>query len=245
MTTLIQSCSQLRVDLQKVKVANQTRQEISALQERMREWGQRVSTRQNLLNKALIVDPALLQRDDIVQGDQSVISLAERSRQILEGGGNVQDLAADSLWTRLNNAAESSNQLLREAAREKWRQFFESLGHIDSVAVLEGRMLKTPANEAILAKYREHYAKYQSAVRVELPSTPSAREDLTSTVAALQELREQLKGSAPESVRLFLKAIENGGASLELLTPEVFEWIRENDDPTRFVVKPRNSLTWR
>ena len=245
MTTLIQSCSQLRAGLQKVKVANQTRQEISALQDRMREWGQRVSTRQSLLDKTRIVDPSLLQREDIKQVDQGVLSLAEQSRRLLEDGGNVQDLATDSLWTRLNNAAESANQLLREASCEQWRQFVESLGHIDSAAVLEGRMLKTPSNEAILTKYREHYAKYQSAVRVELPSSASARLDLTSTVANLQELREQLKGSAPEAVRVFLKAIENGGASLELLTPEVFEWIRENDDQNRFVVKPRNSQTWR
>jgi hypothetical protein len=154
-------------------------------------------------------------------------------------------LATDSLWTRLNNAAESANQRLRDAGREQWRQFVESLGHIDSSAILEGRMLKTPSNEVILAKYKEHYAKYQAAVRVELPSSPTARLELTSTVASLQELREQLKGSAPEAVRVFLKAIENGGATLELLTTEVFEWIRENDDPNRFVVKPRNSLTWR
>lgn len=245
MTTLIQSCSQLRAGLQKVKVANQTRQEISALQERMREWGQHASTRQSLLDKTRIVDPSLLQREDIAQVDQSVLTLAEQSRRLLEGGANVQDLATDSLWTRLNNAAESANQRLREAAREQWRQFVESLGHIDSSTVLEGRMLKTPSNEAILTKYREHYAKYQSAVRVELPTSASARLDLTSTVASLQELREQLKGSAPEAVRVFLKAIENGGASLELLTPEVIEWISENDDLKRFVVKPRNSLTWR
>ena len=245
MTTLIQSCSQLRADLQRVKVANQTRQEISALQQRMREWGQHASTRQSLLEKILIVDPSLLQREDINQADQSVRALVDQSRQVLEKGGNVQDLATDSLWTRLNNAADSSNQSLKETARELWRQFVESLGHIDSPTVLEGRMLKTPSNDAILANYKVHHAKFQSALRVELPTTPSAREDLTSVVAKLRELRDQLKGNAPDVVRVFLKAIENGGAALELLTPDVLLWIRENDDSNRFVIKPRNSQSWR
>jgi hypothetical protein len=156
-----------------------------------------------------------------------------------------RDAASGSLWARLNNAAESSNQRLRDAAREQWRQFIESLGHIDSSAVLESRMLKTPSNEAILAKYKEHYGKFQSALRVELPTTASAREDLTVAVAALRELRDQLKGNAPDAVRVFLKAIENGGAALELLTPDVLQWIRDNDDPNRFVIKPRNSQSWR
>jgi len=45
--------------------------------------------------------------------------------------------------------------------------------------------------------------------------------------------------------QVILKAIENGGASLELLTPDVLQWIRENDDSNRFVIKPRNSQSWR
>ncbi|MNT95810.1 hypothetical protein D3C72_2377640 [compost metagenome] len=63
-------------------------------------------------------------------------------------------------------------------------------------------------------------------------------------MSMLQGLREQLKGTAPEAIRLFLKAIESGGASLDLITPEVMEWLRENDDPNRFVVKSKANVSW-
>ena len=245
MSTLIQSCSQLRAGLQKAKVANQTRQEISALQQRMREWGQQATTRHGLAEKARIVDPALLQREDIAQADYSVKVLAEQARQLLQAGGNVQDLATDSLWTRLTNAAESANARVREAARGQWRQFVEDLGHVDSPSVLEGRMLKTPANEALLATYKQQHARYQAAVRSDLPTSAATQEELANAVEVLQDLREQLKGTAPDAVRLFLKAIETSGAALELLTPEVMEWLRANDDPARFVIKPKATQTWR
>jgi hypothetical protein len=245
MPTLIQSCSQLRAGLQKAKVANQTRQEISALQQRMREWGQHASTRRGLAEKARIVNPTLLQREDIAQADQSVKALAEQARQVLQSGGNVQDLATDSLWTRLTNAAESANELVQEAARARWRQFIEHLGHVDSPSVIEGRMLKTPANEDLLATYKQQYARYQAAVRSDLPSSAATQEELANAVAELHGLREQLKGTAPDAVRLFLKAIETSGAALELLTPEVMEWLRANDDPARFVIKPKAPKTWR
>ncbi|EHN64936.1 hypothetical protein [Comamonas testosteroni] len=245
MSTLIQSCSQLRAGLQRAKVANQTRQEISALQQRMREWGQHATTRHALAEKARIVDPALLEREDIAQADRSVKALAEQARQVLQAGGNVQDLAADSLWTRLTNAAESANERVQEAARAQWRQFVENLGHVDSPSVLEGRMLKTPANEALLATYKQQHARYQAAVRNDLPTSAATQEELAKAVAVLQGLREQLKGTAPDAVRLFLKAIETGGAALELLTPEVMEWLRANDDPARFVIKPKTTQTWR
>lgn len=245
MPTLIHTCSQLRAGLQKAKVANQTRQEIAALQQRMREWGQHASTRDNLAGKARIVDPNLLERDDIAQADSNVKVLAKQARDILQAGGNVQDLATDNLWFRLTTAAGSANALVQTAARDKWRQFVESLGHVEPPAVLEGRMLKTPANENILGDYKQRYATYLAAARADLPASASTKVDLAKMVETLQGLREQLKGTAPEAVRLFLNAIESGGAALELVTPEVMDWLRANDDPNRYVVKPRTTLTWR
>jgi hypothetical protein len=245
MSTLINSCRQLRAGLQTVKVANQTRQEISALQQRMREWGPHATNRNNFAEKARIVDSALLQREEIAQAGRSVEALAEKARQVLRAGGNVQDLATDNLWARLINAAESANETVRETARAQWRQFVESLGHVDSPAILEGRMLKTPANEAILLTYKEQYARYLAAIRNDLPSSVATKEEVAHAVVVMQGLREQLEGTAPDAVRLFLNAIETGGAALELLTPEVMEWLRANDDPARFVIKPKATQTWR
>lgn len=245
MPTLIHTCSQLRAGLQKVKTANQTRQEISALQQRMREWGQHASTRQALAEKTRIVDPNLLAREDIAQADSKVKVLAEQAKRLLEDGCNVQALAADNLWVRLTSAAESANEIVKNAARDKWREFVGSLGNIESPSILEGRMLKIPANETILAIYKQDYAKYLAVVRADLPANASTHAELAETVETLQGLRERLKGTAPEAVRLFFKAIDNGGAALELFTPEVIDWLRENDDPSRFVVKSRSNLSWR
>lgn len=245
MPTLIHTCNQLRAGLQKVNTVNQTRQEISALQQRMREWGQRASTRKMLVEKAHIIAPNLLVQGDIAQADSNVKILAEQAKRLLEDGCNLQALVADNLWVRLTSAADSANEKLKTAARDKWREFVRNLGHVESPSILEGWMLKTPANETILGIYKQDYAKYLAAVRADLPANASTLIELAATVESLQGLREKLKGAAPDAVRLFLKSIESGGAALELLTPEVMDWLRENDDPSRFVVKPRSNLSWR
>ncbi|MEE5053286.1 hypothetical protein V2J84_06345 [Pseudomonas alliivorans] len=245
MSTLIQTCGQLRVGLQNAKIANQTRQEISALQQRLREWGRHADTRQALMEKVRIVDPYLLVREDIAQADCNVRGLAQQAQKLLLAGGNVQDLATDNLWIRLTAAAASANEDARSAARDQWRQFIESLGYVETPSVLDGRMLKTPANESLLETYRQHYAKYSAIVRADLPASASTSDEMISAMSMLQGLREQLKGTAPEAIRLFLKAIESGGASLDLITPEVMEWLRENDDPNRFVVKSKANVSWR
>ncbi len=242
MSTLIEFCSQLLTGLQNAKLANQTRQELSALQQRKREWEQQANERLELLNKALLVDANLLRTEEIAKADASVQALALEAKKVLQDGGNVQDLSKDSLWTKLTKAAGSANTLLRDAAKTQWQQFVESLGHVDTPQVLEGRMLKTPANEVLLGTYKNHYLMYQAAVRAELPISSTTRTDLANTVGTLQGLSEQLQGTAPDSVRKFLKAVGSGGADLELLTSEVMEWLRENDTPSRFVIKSRVAL---
>ena len=189
MSTLIQTCGQLREGLKKAKIANQTRQEISALQQRLREWGRHADTRQALMEKVRIVDPSLLVREDIAQADSNVKDLAQQAQKVLLAGGNVQDLATDNLWTRLTAAAESANEDVRSAARDQWRQFIEGLGYAEKPSVLDGRILKTPANESLLETYRQHYARYSAIVRADLPASASTPDELISAISMLQGLR--------------------------------------------------------
>jgi hypothetical protein len=242
MSTLIESCNRLLNGLQNAKLAFQTRQELSALQQRKREWEQQASDRLELVTKARLVDENLLLKEEIAKADASVHALALEAKKVLQDGGNVQDLSKDSLWTKLTKAAASSNTLLRDAAKTQWQQFTESLGHVVTPQVLEGRMLKTPANEVLLTTYKQQYLMYSAAVRAELPISVTTQTDLTNVVQTLQGLSEQLQGTAPDAVRKFLKAVGNGGADLELLTSEVMEWLRANDTPSRFVIKSRMVL---
>ncbi|MBC8648374.1 hypothetical protein GYM54_01300 [Pseudomonas sp. MTM4] len=245
MSSLAGTCKKLLSDLQTVKVANQTKQEISALQQRLREWTKHANARRALVEKVRIVEPSLLAREDIVQADCAVKGLAQQAKTLLLAGGNLQDLAVDNLWTRLIAAAESANDKVRSAARDQWRQFVESLGRVDTPTYLDEQMLRTPANEDLLRTYKEHYPKYSAIARTDLPASTSTPDELIRVVSTLQDVQQQLKGTAPEAVRLFLKAVESGGASMDLITPEVMQWLQANDEPSRFVVKSRTNVLWR
>jgi hypothetical protein len=245
MPTLFETCSEIHTGLQRAKVANQTKHEISALQERIREWSRVANTRQTLLHKSKVVDASLWTRQDIASDDAQVRTLVAAAKKVLQDGGNVQALAKENLWMRLIALAESSNERLRSAAKEEWRSFVEGLGLIESPSTLETRMLKTPANQALLDDYKEQFAKAQTVLRAELPTSDSDKTTLASVVKTMQDLREQLKSLAPEAVRMFLRAVESGGASLAMATTEVLDWIRTHDDLGHFVIKPKGMSTWR
>lgn len=244
MPTLLDACNQIKGDLQKVKVANQTRYEISALQERIAEWDVIVRARATLKQKGKVVDPALLTRDDIKSTDAEVRQLAETAQKILQEGGDVQALAKDNLWTRLTARAKTSNEKVRDAALQEWKGLIQSLGPIEHPSTLESRMLNTPNNLEILMAYKEYFGKARAILQAELPANDSDKAILAAAVQSMQELKERLKSSAPESIRQFLRAVESGGASLSMATPEVMEWVRANDDPNRFVIKPKGVTLW-
>lgn len=245
MPTLLDTCHQIKGGLQKVKVANQTRYEISALQERMAEWDVIVKARAALKQKGKVVDPTLLSREELKSTDAEVRQLAESAQKVLKDGGDVQALAKDNLWTRLTVRAKTSNEKVRDAALQAWQGFVQSLGPIEHPSTLEARMLNTPGNLETLMAYKDQFAKARSILQAELPANDSDKSILTAAVQSMQELKERLKSSAPEAIRQFLRAVDSGGASLIMATPEVMEWLRANDDPNRFVIKPKGVTLWR
>jgi hypothetical protein len=245
MPTLFETCSEILSGLQRARVANQTKHEVSALQQRLKEWSQIASTRATLLTKCSVVNPDLLKQEEIASDDTQVRALVSKARKILEDGGNVLALSDENLWVRLIAQAEGSNERYRTAAKREWRSFIENLGHIELPSKVEARMLKTPDNQALLNTYKQHFNSAQGIMRAELPASETDKTELLSSVKSIQDLNVQLKSFAPEAVRLFLQTVQTGGASLTMATTEVLEWIRTHDDLDRFVVKPKGMSTWR
>ena len=245
MSELIEICKSLRIGLEQVRVANQTRQEIAALQIRKKEWEALIAQRKTILEKAKIVDAEILLAEVVIQTDAAVASLVSIAREKLENGLNVQSLSEENLWTKLTSLAATSNEAIETSAKNIWMQFVDSLGHVDTPNELESRMLKTPANVTLIEQYKLHFNRYQSALRLRLPESLEAKSAIESMVSTLNDFRSQLQSNAPDSVKRFLKAVDGGGAQIDLVTSEVLEWLKSNDDPNRFVVKSKSTTTWR
>ena len=58
----------------------------------------------------------------------------------------------------------------------------------------------------------------------------------------LVEVRKKFKGNQPPDVKEFMKAIqEKGYASLSMLTPEVLDWINENNYENHYTINPNRN----
>lgn len=245
MPTLFERSQTARAGLERARLANLTRQQLSALQARASEWNALRSTRASVC-KGMAVFPDHFRKSppELAHANASTAALASEARELLCKGADVHALSENHLWTRLLAAAETANKEAEAALQSAWRNSLSDLGAVESPAALEARMPRTPANDRLLGEYRALYSQYQTLVRQGPLAATSVLQDLTRKVERLREVQAGITLSAPENVCVFLRAVQQGTAHIELLTPEVLEWLRANDDPSRFVIKLRATPTW-
>jgi hypothetical protein len=245
MPTLIERSQAARVALERARLANQTRKQLAAVQARASEWS-RLTSAHSAARKRMAVFPdhfATLP-PEVAKANAAAAALAHEAQRLLRSGADIEALYSADLWTRLLAAAEGANKAAEDAARAAWNQVREEVGSVEKPTALEARTPPTPANEKVLADYRTQYNKYEALVRQGVPNSPSALHDLSSAVERLRAVQAGLTLSAPEAVRVFLRAVQQGNAGIDLLTPEVVAWLQTNDNPARFVIKVRTVPAW-
>lgn len=245
MPTLMERSRCARTGLERTRLANQTRKQLSTVQARALEWSKctkahsAARTRMSVFPEHFATLPP-----EVAKANVAAAALAHEAQALLRSGADIEALYSENLWTRLLAAADGANKAAEDAARVAWNQVREEMGSVEKPTALEARMPRTPANEKVLADYKTQYNQYEALVRQGVPNSPSVLDDLSRAVERLREVQAGLTLAAPEAVRVFLRAVQQGNAGIDLLTPEVVAWLQANDDPGRFVIKVRTAPAW-
>ena len=141
-------------------------------------------------------------------------------------------------WTSLMEVLDSVSAALGQSLENDWKQYFSSalFGGAPPDQVRQ-RLPMTPQNEVALSRYGTLFRRF-AAFRTRIPSTQSELDEVRT-------LSEDLEGihfveAVPDSVRAFFAATATGsGAGLDLLLPEVWEWMRDNGLLETYVVKAK------
>lgn len=244
MPTLLEQARRAQAGIEKVARANQLRYQLAVIQERSAEWAARKGQHAQLRRRAGYLPLNESASAQMANADEPVRALCAEARQRLQANGNVQALAEDELWVQLLAKAESANKVCEEAIRAAWRQLIQELGEVEPANTVASRIPATPANERVLARYRELYARYTTLRSTVTPTDEASADQLRVCVEQLREIHATLT-PAPVAVQKFFKAIEAGGATLDFMTEEVLTWLKSHDDWGRFVVRLRAGNAWR
>ena len=141
-------------------------------------------------------------------------------------------------WTSLTNKLETFSTTGSTTQAQDWQNFFEDNFFVGLSPALRGaKLAKTPENMKAIILYQSTYQTFNK-----YRSQPPNDSDEFNT---LRLLSKQLAGihfqeEVPDDVRKFLDAT-NFGAGLDLLTPEVLEWLRENKLLTNYTVRVKSN----
>lgn len=140
-------------------------------------------------------------------------------------------------WTGLLATLDGANATLDASQRQDWKDYFATqlFAGLPPAQRKVGLVHTLPENKLAIDQYTglyEQFARYKSTV----PSTLEALEDVRRCSDALGKIT--FVEDVPKDVEAFINAVPTG-ASLELLTSEVIDWLRENGLLGSYMVRAR------
>lgn len=220
--------------------AAELRARLSRLQElssRVEESSNLERLRQDLQQRVEKFEPslqmqALLQANGIAASlPAGVVKVARRAdglRERFKTEPTAATLKKGQTWTKLVDELDWAAKELSQLVLEVWRRSREEFFAGETPAKLRGRLARTAKNDDALEQYRKLHQALDAAF--------SAAPTDSATIDEVKRLAKQLEAAAsdfdfdvPETVKAFLEAVQSvAGAPLDLLTPEVVDWLKTN-----------------
>jgi hypothetical protein len=187
---------------------------------------------------------ALLTREGITPGNidgltntrQAVTAIAAAFNRERRAATLTQGQYWQNLTDRLNQAVNNAQARHTEAWQAYWRTLF---GGLPPTQLQQTIVPGLPENDTAMTRYRVLHGEFDKW-RNRIPGTDTDLNQVRTRARELREIRFTMNNDVPEPVKRFFAATVTGtGASLELLTPEVIDWLGKNKMLANYVVRTR------
>lgn len=155
-------------------------------------------------------------------------------------------LVAPNGWPSLQSAVDGGLAGAESALQNAWSAYCSAKAPRDEVAVLrqDPDIAGHPENGPLLQQYEKLYQQLAKASSI-LPRTPQQIDEMLTSAGQAQSLLDRLNREPPSQAsppppdaQRFLQALQRqGAASLELMTPEVLQWLASNGRLGQFEVR--------
>jgi hypothetical protein len=188
---------------------------------------------------------ALLEANAVaVASPVMVVKMARRAASVLEKfqmGPTAATLKRGKTWQTLLDELDAAGSELGGAVLTAWRQARRNFFAGDTPATLRGRLARTAENDRALDQYRALHQALDTAFSA-APADQTAIDQVKRLAKQLETTSQAFNFDVPEAVKKFLEAVQSiGGAPLDLLTPEVIDWLKTNrsSDAYRIIARGR------
>lgn len=224
-----------RIDQMSVKMT-----EAGALEDLRSELGRR----SDQLGRALATQALLAKADIAAPSPPSISDLRRRAANLLRkfrAEPTSATLKRGQAWQNLLMQIDTAAGDLGTSIRDSWRAYRVRAFAGEAPATIRSRLARTRPNEDAFETYRGLYQRLQAAFQ-QLPQDAASIEQVKRLAEQLETAAQGFNFDVPEAVKAFLEAVQSvAGAPLDLLTPEVVDWLKANNsfDTYRISAKGR------
>jgi len=237
---LLNDAQTLRSRLVRAEAASSGIEEANALASKKAELEQHAArivmlTRRNDLLRNAGIQLTPLQ--NTAKTRQLVIQIGDRFRE----SPKSSTLVDKQRWTKLTSALTELIVSGETQQKVDWKAYFSGklFGGTPPEQRKQTILQSLPANKSALERYTFLYRRFNEYRNV-IPSTVEALGELHTYSKELADIEFVENEDVPLAVRAFFSATATAtGAGLDLLTPEVIEWLRTNKMLANYVVRAR------
>lgn len=240
MTILTARLATLRARLIRIDQMSVNVTEAGALEDLRSE----LSRRSDKLAPALATQALLAKAGIPTSSPPSINNLRTRAADLLRrlrAAPTSATLKRGQAWQALLKQIDAACGDLGTSLLDSWRAYRGRAFAGEAPATLRDRLARTPANDDALERYRGLYQRLQVAFQ-QLPQDTAAIEQINRLAKQLEATAREFDYDVPGAVKAFLEAVQSvAGAPLDLLTPEVVDWLKANNsfDAYRISAKGR------
>jgi hypothetical protein len=204
-----------------------------------------LATKQALLGSLLIRSSLFVAngvRIDAIDGFETHKKRIEKIAEKFEKSPCSKTLKTGQSWPNLVEALDVLAQKVSVAQKAAWQNYATTTFFTGSKpADLKQRLAPTPNNNAVLPRYTLLFGLL-SKIESNSPGSQEEFEQAINCSNELGSLFSKFEQDVPPDVAAFLTSSALGsGASLDLLTPVVTQWLQDNDLTKHYVVRASSS----
>lgn len=143
-------------------------------------------------------------------------------------------------WSKLIQEIEAASADLKASIIKSWKAYRQTVFTGDAPSVIKGRLAFTPANTSAFTQYDQLHQSFRAEFE-RVPADKAGIERVRKFSATLTEIAKTFDFDVPGEVKRFLEAIQSGGATLDLLTGTVKDWLKANDAFESYRILPRSA----
>jgi hypothetical protein len=163
--------------------------------------------------------------------------LAEEAAKRLEEHSNIECLTEGDLWIRLLQTTNATAKTLIELVKLKWIDEISKFHQLTPYNQLRSTASLLPQNLSPLNDYESNYRIAEHLAKLDSPKTEQDLTHFRQSVKNCIDAAAKLCFDAPDEVIEFFRAVNTGGASLNLVTSVVLTWLKDNDQLLKYIVR--------